>query len=322
MPEQVKKMWIIRGKEADKRLDKTLIDFHAPHFPDLSMATRSFISELIHSGRIMVNKKLVKPSYRLKVGDELEIIDNLSPHLPLTQEPIPIPALEPVFEDEHLVIIDKPAGLLVHSAGKEPQATLVDWFRARYPKEAALFGDDTRPGIVHRLDRDTSGVMLLAKTPEAAEALRDLFRAREVKKRYMAVVAGHMPSENGEIDAAIVRRKGSEKRDVVDLSLPSARAARPALTKYRVVKRYREVDLVEVEPKTGRTHQIRVHLRSLGHPVIGDALYAFRGAPVLPMPVARQLLHAIAIRFTLHGQKYEFEVPLPLDFRSVLERID
>ncbi|HUC01484.1 MAG TPA: RluA family pseudouridine synthase [Candidatus Paceibacterota bacterium] len=232
-----------------------------------------------------------------------------------------------IFENKDFVVVDKPAGLMVHAArvsgrrrGKKGSAdelravepTLVDWLLVRYP-EIKNVGDDpsVRPGIVHRLDKATSGVMIVARTPASFERLKKLFQEHRMAKTYFAVVEGAPKGKKGTIDAPIGIKSGSLKR-----SIHSSKMAKPAVTEYSVVKELSgggndaaRRTLLMVSPKTGRTHQIRVHLASIGHPIVGDVLYGKKtGAP-------RLMLHASALAFSDGaGNRFEFEAPLPEDF--------
>jgi 23S rRNA pseudouridine1911/1915/1917 synthase len=200
--------------------------------------------------------------------------------------------------------------------------TVAHWVITKYPEIRGVGENALRPGIVHRLDRETSGVLVIAKTNPAFRALKELFQTRTLQKTYIALVYGHMSELKGEINKPLIRHSGELKRFVVETQ-SAPEGARQALTSYRVIARYREYDLLEVTPKTGRTHQIRVHLASLGHPIVGDKLYAFksmrRGEKLFS---ERQMLHAYCLEFDLFSKKYVFEAPLPPDFRSVLRDID
>ncbi len=237
-----------------------------------------------------------------------------------------------IFENDEFIVIDKPAGLMVHAvrigAAKakrnEPrpqEPALTDWLVARWPAIAKV-GDDPalRPGIVHRLDKDTSGVMIAAKTQSSFEALKALFQSREMKKTYAALVIGIPKETKGIIDRPIGIKNGTLKRSVHAKTM-----VKPAVTEYEVKEKYRVEEeksyaLLEVHPKTGRTHQIRVHLASIGHPIVGDKLYApRRAAGELSAP--RLMLHAEALEFSDHaGNRFVFEAPLPEDFLSVIHR--
>jgi 23S rRNA pseudouridine1911/1915/1917 synthase len=231
--------------------------------------------------------------------------------------------LEPkiIFENKDFLVINKPAGLMVHAArvsskhrvdevrGAEP--TLVDWLLTNRP-EIKNVGDEPtlRPGIVHRLDKATSGVMIIAKTQETFLQLKKLFQEHRMQKTYFALVYGVPKKEKGIIDAPIGIKTGTLKR-----SIHSSKMAKEAVTEYSVEKKSGEFSLLKVSPKTGRTHQIRVHLASIGHPIVGDMLY---GKKVQPDGVHRLMLHAASLSFSDDdGNRFEFEAPLPSGFSII-----
>ncbi len=222
-----------------------------------------------------------------------------------------------VYEDKRFVLVDKPAGMIVHhakvagpGARENGEPALTDWLVKRYP-ELKHVGDEPelRPGIVHRLDKETSGIMIIPRDQEYFLYLKKLFQAREIKKTYLALVSGHPKLRSGTIDAPIGIRTGSIKR-----SIHSGKMAKLAVTDYRVLRELPgNVALLEVQPRTGRTHQIRVHLASIGHPVVGDRLYG----PKRPIGGApRLMLHAMALEFTAEdGKRLRFEAEPPRDFQ-------
>ncbi|HVN26352.1 MAG TPA: RluA family pseudouridine synthase [Candidatus Paceibacterota bacterium] len=232
-----------------------------------------------------------------------------------------------IFENDDFLVIDKPSGLQVHHArvavaradGREPEMTLADWLVEHRPGVSAV-GDDPaiRPGIVHRLDKETSGVMIVAKNQKTFEALKSLFQERRMTKAYAAAVDGILKNKEGVIDAPIGMKSGTLKR-----SIHAATMAKPAVTDYRVTdelgaERFAPngASLLEVHPRTGRTHQIRVHLASIGHPVLGDRLYG----PKRASPgIARLMLHARALSFSLAGTQYAFEAELPREFGALFQ---
>jgi len=226
-----------------------------------------------------------------------------------------------VYEDESLAVIDKPAGLLVHPI-KNPKSkiqnpklaefTLVDWLINRYP-EIKKVGDEPelRPGIVHRLDKDTSGLMVIARNQETFEFLKAQFKEKKVEKRYLALVWGRVAKDEGQITLPIGRSR-KFGRQAAGLK---AKNTRPALTEFKVRERFGDFTLLEVYPKTGRTHQIRAHLASIGHPIAGDRLYAKKAAAGL----GRQFLHAYFLKFTAPGGKvFQFQSELPDDLKEYL----
>jgi 23S rRNA pseudouridine1911/1915/1917 synthase len=197
---------------------------------------------------------------------------------------------------------------------------VANWIIAAYPETASVGEDPLRPGIVHRLDRETSGVMMIAKTKKGFDELKHVFHDRLAEKTYIALVFGHMPELTGIIDRPIGQRSG-ELRRRSGSNLPEN--AREAMTTYRVIARYKDCDLIIATPKTGRTHQIRVHMAALGHPIIGDTLYAskpMRQPKALSAP--RHMLHAWRLSLPLFGQKASFQAPLPIDFKDVLSGVD
>jgi 23S rRNA pseudouridine1911/1915/1917 synthase len=251
-----------------------------------------------------------------------------------------------IFENDDFVVIDKPAGLMVHAARisaakikrnkvieRSQEPTLTDWLVAHWPAMATV-GDDPvlRPGIVHRLDKGTSGVMIVAKTQASFEKLKKLFQSHEMKKTYTALVVGIPKEEKGIIDRPIGIKNGTLKR-----SIHAATMAKPAVTEYEVKKKYQRADaesqeksfsLLEVHPKTGRTHQIRVHLASIGHPIVGDPLYGSRHKALkndedaLFVDAPRLMLHAQALEFADgEGNRFAFEASLPTDFIEVIHRV-
>ncbi len=227
-----------------------------------------------------------------------------------------------LYERNNFLIIDKPSGLLVHPTPSSHEPTLVDWLLENYPHIKEVGEDTTRPGIVHRLDKDTSGVMVIAKTRKAFTYLKSAFQGRTVHKKYLALVYGAVRQEKGVIDTALIKEEGKTKVLRSDTEVKR----KTAVTEYKVKERFAlassdgeaEYTLLEVFPKSGRTHQIRVHLASIGHPVVGDEKYKFKRQAHLP-GVTRQMLHAASLSFEYpSGMLYEFEAPLPDDFQKAL----
>jgi 23S rRNA pseudouridine1911/1915/1917 synthase len=284
--------------------------------------SRARLQRLIESEDVLVNGRAVKPSYKLRERDEIEVelttptIDRFEP------ENIPI---EIVYEDETLVIVNKPAGLVVHPAAGAPSGTLANALAYHFQQ---LPGGETsvRPGIVHRLDRDTSGLLVIAKTEAALENLSGQFRDRTVFKSYVALVHGRVLSDSGRIDQPLARDPSNRTRMAV------VRGGRNALTLYRVRRSFQRFTLLDVELKTGRTHQIRVHLAWLKHPVVGDDTYgAGRDNTIQDARLRarirnlnRHFLHAEKLAFT-HPETRElvkFESPLPAELSEVLLAAD
>lgn len=287
-------MSVIRKLVADiqgERLDK----FLAIRQADLS---RSHISSLVARGFVTVNGSTAKASYRLKGGESIEI--EVSPPSPTTLLPQAIP-LSVVFENDDILVVDKAAGMVVHPAPGHPIGTLVNAILARLP-EIGRIEDGLRPGIVHRLDKDTSGIMVVAKNRRAHEHVSSQIKERAIRKVYVALTMGYLDPTEGTISAHIGRDPRNRKRmAVVD-------GGREAETTYRVLEKFPGFTLVEALPKTGRTHQIRVHFSSMGHPLVGDTLYGGKN-PRLD----RHFLHAHILGFRLPStEEYmEFSSPLP-----------
>ena len=286
---------------AGVRLDKYVVE----KCPQLS---RTQVQRLVAQGYITVNGQVTKAGAKLDAGDRVDI--TVPPPRPLSSEPIP---LSIIYEDDDLLVIDKPPGLPVHPAPGHPNHTLVNAILSHLPRLADA-GDSLRPGIVHRLDKDASGVMVVAKNSAAQLNLINQFKARSVAKAYMVLVKGHLTPEEGVIEAPIGRDPHNRKR----MAVVAEGEGREARTNYHVVKYIGDYTLLEVRPETGRTHQIRVHLSAIDYPVVGDSTYGVK-SPHLP----RQFLHACRLGFKLPstGKYVEFTSNLPPDLAQALEDI-
>jgi 23S rRNA pseudouridine1911/1915/1917 synthase len=289
---------IVVQEEGAERLDL----YVAHHCPEVS---RSRAQRLIEEGFVTVNGRPAKASRLLQRGDR--VVVRVPPPSPLDLEPEAIP-LSIVYEDDDLLVVDKPAGMAVHPGAGRSRHTLVNALLARCPDLAGV-GGVLRPGIVHRLDKDTSGLILVAKNDRAHTALSRQLKERTVEKGYLALVTGRLEPGEGVIEGAIGRDPHNRKRMAV------VEGGRPARTAYRVREHPADCTLVEVTPSTGRTHQIRVHLAAVGHPVVGDAVYG-RPSPF----VGRQFLHACRLGFDhpVDGRRLLFESPLPADLQQAL----
>jgi 23S rRNA pseudouridine1911/1915/1917 synthase len=273
-----------------------------------SWGSRSHVQRLIAAGRVRLDGQLVKPGTVLRCGQIIEI-DEVPPALPPGAEPEPIP-LAILYEDEWLLVIDKPPGLVVHPGPGHWHGTLVN--ALLYHWHGARPGlDPLRPGIVHRLDKDTSGVLVIAKDAASLADIGAQFRKREVEKQYLAVVWGRLRSQSGTITEPIGRNPVHRKRMAV------RRTGRAAVTSFQVVEQFPSATLVRLFPKTGRTHQIRVHLAAIGHPILGDAVYG--GVRNRQLRVPRQALHAekISFRHPRTGARVSFTAPLAEDLVAV-----
>ena len=273
--------------------------------PELS---RTYAQRLIADGYITVNDRQAKPSLKLGVGDRLRVVIPPTAPSPLSPEAIP---LNIIYEDDDLLVIDKPAGLAVHPAPGHPGHTLVNAILSHFPRLADV-SDSLRPGVVHRLDKDTSGVMLVAKNRTAQQNLSDQFKAHSVGKAYLVLVKGQLTPEQGVIEAPMGRDPRNRKRMAV------VTEGREARTEYRVIRYIGNYTLLEVMPETGRTHQIRVHLSAIGYPVVGDKVYGVK-SPHL----SRQFVHASRLGFKLPstGEYVEFTSELPPDLEQALKDI-
>jgi len=285
----------------DVRLDK----YVSEKCPELS---RTQAQKLIADGYIMVNNHVAKAGLRLKLGDKVNIIIPPAPPNRLLPEALP---LKIIYEDKDLLVIDKPAGLTTHPAPGHYSHTLVNAILAYLPSLPDT-GDLLRPGIVHRLDKDTSGAMVIAKNSVAQQSLISQFKAHSVEKAYLVLVKGHLTPANGVIEAPIGRDPHNRKRMAV------VAEGREARTHYKVVKYIGNYTLLEVRPETGRTHQIRVHLSAIGYPVVGDTTYGAK-SPYL----SRQFIHASRLGFKLPstGEYVEFTSDLPPDLEQALKNI-
>lgn len=268
--------------------------------------SRSYAQKLIEEGKVAVNSRPQKASLKLSPGDQVRVDLPLPAATGLVPEDIP---LNIVYEDDDLLVIDKPAGLTVHPAPGHQSHTLVNAIVAHCPDLAGIKGS-LRPGIVHRLDRDTSGLMLVAKNDKAHQNLASQIKNRTIVKAYLALVVGRLVPEQGAIEAPIGRDPSHRQRMAV------VTGGREAQTSYRVLRYLDNHTLLEVMPRTGRTHQIRVHLAAIGRPVFGDPVYGNR-SPLL----TRQFLHSWRLGFRLpsSGEYVEFKSELPADLSRVLD---
>lgn len=288
-------------EEKSSRLDKYL---------DLKLEdlSRTFIKSLIEEGHILVNGSKEKAGLKLKNGDIIDV--TIPPEKPCYLTPQQIP-LDIIFEDEDLLVLNKPAGLTVHPAPGHPDNTLINALLAHLPS-LPEGSDSLRPGIVHRLDKDTSGLMLIAKNSHSLAALSEQFKERSVNKIYLVLVKGHLTPKEGIIEAPIGRDPSDRKKMAVVSS------GREAKSKYTVEKYIGSFTLIRVKLETGRTHQIRVHFAAIGFPVVGDNTYGVKQAGV-----HRQFIHAHKLSFTSpkSGKIMEFTAELPPDLKKSLKAI-
>lgn len=296
-----KKKCIAEVSDIDKRLDVFLKEKEE----ELS---RTRIKELIKKGLVSVNGAVVKPHYCLKTGDSLqwEIPDNDETGLQAQEIPLNI-----IFEDEDIIVIDKPSGIVVHPGAGNEKDTLVNALLFHTKDLSSV--NPARPGIVHRLDKGTSGVMVVAKNNKTHFGLAKQFKKHSIERRYVALVSGAVEFDEGVVDLPIKRHSMDRKKMAVSFS----QDAKEAYTFYRVLKRFQDFTAVELFPKTGRTHQLRVHLFHIGHPVLGDLAYGRKDN------FPRLALHAMNLGFTHPATKefLRFESPLPEEMKAVMRGV-
>lgn len=307
-----------------ERLDK----FLTAKFPSFS---RAYLKGQVKLGNFLVNGKKNKPSFLLSEDDQVKLAPRFT--LPDTTKLIPNPAikLNIIYEDNDVLVINKPAGLAVHprqSKGgapltEETDNTLVSGLLNYYPLLAKVGDPSTisgqvniRPGIVHRLDKDTSGVLIIAKNQPSFDWLKKQFKERKVQKKYLALVQGSPKNIEGEISQSLARSPKNPAKQKI------SQGGREAITQYKVLKQFKKFSLLEVWPKTGRLHQIRVHLAWLGNPIVGDKKYSFKNQ-LLPKGLNRQFLHAAELQIILpNGQKKQFYSPLPTELTKIITQLE
>lgn len=284
------------------RIDKVL-----GHF--LSDVSRSQLQKWIEDGHVTVNGQVVKTKYKLKAGDVVKIIPEAPQTIDLEPEDIP---LDIVYEDDDVIVVNKPAGMVVHPAPGHPGHTLVN--ALLYHSPLSTINGEFRPGIVHRIDKDTSGLLMVAKNDLAHRSLAAQLKAKTNQREYVALVHGVIKEDQGTIDAPLGRSKKDRKKQAVVMD------GRHAVTHFEVLKRYRHYTLVKCRLETGRTHQIRVHMAYIGHPLAGDPLYGPRKTLAGP----GQYLHAglLGFKHPRTGQEMTFTAPLPEYFTKMLEHLD
>ncbi len=288
----------------DSRLDHFLVQRVPEH-------SRNRLQQLIRQGRVTVDGEVVtKSGFRLEGGERVEIAIPAPEPTDLKPEQI---TLDVVFEDGDLLIVNKPAGMVVHPSPGHESGTLVNAALAHAPDIRGV-GGELRPGVVHRLDKDTSGLVILAKHDRALRLVQRQFKDRKVEKVYLALVDGQPPTPRGRVDAAVGRNRHHRKR----MGVVPERKGRKAQTSYRTLESFANHTLLELKPETGRTHQIRVHMSFLGCPVVGDRVYG-RRKPTLA--IRRQFLHALQLKLCLPDgdDQRTFEAPLPEELELILE---
>lgn len=304
----------IDGSNKGKRLDKFLSTFYPDH-------SRASIQRSIKDELTTINDKKAKPNYILKEGDVINVA--------LTDNQVYFPKpekikLKIVFENDDLAIIEKPYGMVVHPTeeGKHLSGTLVNALLNHFgSKNLSSIGGMLRPGIIHRLDKDTSGLLIIAKNNDIHMYLVGLMKKREITKRYLTLVRGHLEHETGRIEAPLTRAKRDRKK----IGLAMDQEGREAITEYKLIDFYGPYSLVEATILTGRTHQIRVHFASIGHPVAGDELYgdANVNKELRKKGLKRQFLHAAKLSFKMpDGEKVDVKIKLPSDLKAVIKSLE
>ena len=284
------------------RIDKVLTSLE----PEI---TRSQLKNLINDGHVTVNGQAVKPKYKVQAGDKISLVKPEPQSLELTPENIP---LDIVYEDDDVIVVNKPQGMVVHPAPGHPNHTLVN--ALLYHSPLSTINGTFRPGIVHRIDKDTSGLLMVAKNDLAHQSLAEQLRNKTNKREYLALVYGQIKEDEGTIDAPLGRNPQDRKKQAV------VKGGRHAVTHFKVMKRYDNFTLVKCILETGRTHQIRVHMKYIGHPLVGDPLYG----PRKVIGKDGQFLHAALLGFKhpRTGEEMVFEAPLPENFQKMLDKLD
>lgn len=284
------------------RIDKVLTTLE----PEI---TRSQLKNLINDGHVTVNGQAVKPKYKVQAGDKISLVKPEPQSLELTPENIP---LDIVYEDDDVIVVNKPQGMVVHPAPGHPDHTLVN--ALLYHSPLSTINGTFRPGIVHRIDKDTSGLLMVAKNDLAHQSLAEQLRNKTNKREYLALVYGQIKEDEGTIDAPLGRNPQDRKKQAV------VKGGRHAVTHFKVIKRYDNFTLVKCILETGRTHQIRVHMKYIGHPLVGDPLYG----PRKVIGKDGQFLHAALLGFKhpRTGKELVFEAPLPENFQKMLDKLD
>lgn len=288
-----------------KRLDSYISD-------NMDKISRSFAQKLIENQQVTINGKNEKASYKVCAGDNIQVDVPEAQGTKLKAQDIPV---DVVYEDKDIIVVNKPKGMVVHPANGNPDGTLVNAILAMCKDSLSGIGGEIRPGIVHRLDKDTSGLLIIAKNNEAHVKMSKQIQDRLVTKKYIALVKGVVKDDEATIDMPIARSKVDRKKMAVD------KDGKQAVTHFKVIKRYKGYTLLEIKIDTGRTHQIRVHMAKIGYPVVGDMVYS-NGRN--EFGVEGQMLHAKSLEFShpITGKKMHLEAPLPEYFTKVLEELD
>ena len=298
--------YVVKNEEKGLRLDKAIVSLTEEEF------SRALIQKLIDDENIIVNKKIEKASYKVAVNDIIEIEKDEPKEISLKAENIPI---DIIYEDDDIVIVNKAKGMVVHPGNGNPDGTLVNAIMARCKDSLSGIGGELRPGIVHRIDKDTSGLIIIAKNDKSHIDISNQIKEHKVKKTYIALVRGVIKENEATINMPI----GRSDKDRIKMAVK--RNGKTAITHIKVLKRYNNYTLLEVNIETGRTHQIRVHMAEIGFPIVGDYIYS-NGKN--PFGVVGQMLHAKRLEFVHPTTKKTvvFEAPLPEYFENVLKNLE
>ncbi len=290
----------------DNRIDKVLSEYFADY-------SRSFLKKLFEDGKITVNGKVIKQSYKLKVSDMIDISVPEPVNIDIEPENIP---LDIIYEDDDVILVNKPKGMVVHPAPGHYSGTLVNGLMYHFKDSLSGINGEFRPGIVHRIDMDTTGILVVCKNDMAHRFLSEQLHEHSITRKYYAIVHGNIQQDNGTVDAPIGRSPKDRKKMAVN-----TRNGRRAVTHYRVLERFNgKYTYIECQLETGRTHQIRVHMSSIGHPILGDEVY---GPKKCPFKLQGQTLHAGVLGF-IHpstGEYVEFHADLPGYFKELINKL-
>ncbi len=296
---------VVEENTQKKRIDSYIVD------KNINLS-RTAIKRLLDEGKILVNGKKQKPSYKPEVGDIITIEIMKPKEVELKPQDIPI---DIIYEDKDIIVVNKPKGMVVHPANGNPDGTLVNAILAKCKDSLSGIGGEIRPGIVHRLDKDTSGLLIIAKNDQAHINMSKQIQDRKVIKKYIALVKGVIGENTATIDMPIARSTKDRKKMAVDPK------GKEAITHYKVLQRYDKYTLLEIKIDTGRTHQIRVHMSYIGHPVVGDMQYS-NGKN--EFGIEGQMLHSKYLEFDhpITGKRLKLEAPLPEYFEQVLKELE
>lgn len=299
------KEYIINSETENIRLDKAIAMLDT----ELS---RSMIQKMLDDNKIFVNKKVEKASYKTKLNDLIQVEEVTPKDIELKAQDIPINI---VYEDTDIIVVNKPKGMVVHPANGNPDGTLVNAIMNICKDSLSGIGGEIRPGIVHRIDKDTSGLLIVAKNDKSHINLSEQIKNREITKKYVALVRGVIKENEATIDMPIGRSNKDRKKMAVK------KDGKKAVTHFKVIKRYNGYTYLDIKIDTGRTHQIRVHLAEIGYPIVGDSVYS-NGKN--PFRVEGQMLHAKSLKFKhpITGKTLKLEAPLPEYFEDVLNRLE